>query len=612
MIFDCEGDGLVPTKFHVLSYWNGEKVVSLTSHEEMRKWLLKQKTLIGHNIIRWDIPQLERVLKIQIKAKLVDTLALSWYLFPNRKLHGLEWWGTEYKLKKLEVLDWSNESLDVYIARCERDVEITKRLWEDESRYLSTLYDTNKPLGLRIIPYLSFKLDCAREQERSKWKVNIEKVEHLLGILEEDKAERVEQLKSVMPMVTKYVPREYPAKPFKKDGTLSVEGAKWQKYISEQGLTNDHRLPILIPHHEDEPNPNSPEQVKAWLFSLGWEPETFKEVKEKNGGERLIPQIKKLDEPELCDSVIRLIDTSPQVAFLEGLSVVNHRLGILKGFKENADEEGFIKAEIQGLTNTLRFKHTVVVNLPGVDKPYGEEIRGCLEAREGYELLGSDMSGLEDATKRHYMFEYDPEYVKAMSAPGFDPHLDLAVIAGVLKPEQIRDTNTAKKIYKAVRDVYKEVNYSAIYGVGAVKLARTLGIALKEARAILKAYWKRNWSVKKIAEDQRVKQINGQSWLYNPVSQFYYSLRWEKDRFSTLNQGTGVYCFDSWVREIRKVRPQLTAQFHDEICLEVKKGHQNSASALVQDAIDKVNEQLKLNVTLSVDIKFGRTYSEVH
>ena len=92
-IFDCEGDGLTPTKFHVLSYDNGDEIVSLHSHDDMREWLLSQKVLVGHNISSWDIPQLERVLKIKITAKLIDTLYLSWYLYPLRQLHGLEWWG---------------------------------------------------------------------------------------------------------------------------------------------------------------------------------------------------------------------------------------------------------------------------------------------------------------------------------------------------------------------------------------------------------------------------------------------------------------------------------------------------------------------------------------
>ena len=37
--------------------------------------------------------------------------------------------------------------------------------------------------------------------------------------------------------------------------------------------------------------PNSSAQVKDWLFSLGWNPQTFKYIKEDDGSEREIPQI---------------------------------------------------------------------------------------------------------------------------------------------------------------------------------------------------------------------------------------------------------------------------------------------------------------------------------
>ena len=121
---------------------------------------------------------------------------------------------------------------------------------------------------------------------------------------------------------------------------------------------------------------------------------------------------------------------------MEGLSILTHRISILNGCLGNIDEDGYIQARIQGLTNTLRFKHQVVVNLPGVDKPYGTDIRGCLIAPEGYELLGSDMCSLEDRTKQGFMKGYDPKYVEEMSAVDFDPHTGLAVFAGEITKEE--------------------------------------------------------------------------------------------------------------------------------------------------------------------------------
>ena len=60
---------------------------------------------------------------------------------------------------------------------------------------------------------------------------------------------------------------------------------------------------------------------------------------------------------ELCPSVKRLIEKEPGVKELEGLTAAQHRLGLLTGFQRDADDEGFLKAQIAGLTNTMLFLH---------------------------------------------------------------------------------------------------------------------------------------------------------------------------------------------------------------------------------------------------------------
>ena len=222
------------------------------------------------------------------------------------------------------------------------------------------------------------------------------------------------------------------------------------------------------------------------------------------------------------------------------------------------------------------------------------------------------MSSLEDLTKRHYMYPYDPDFVEAMSAPDYDPHLDLAMHAGVLTAQQVENHKKGIENFKSIRQNYKKTNYSGTYKIGKDKLSRELRCSVQEAKKLLDDFWKRNWSIKKVAEDQKVKSVYGNKWLFNPTSGFYYSLRDEKDRFSTLNQSTGVYCFDLWIKEFRKIRPQLTANFHDEVVLCVKKGNREKVRGLLQSSINKVNEKLKLNVKLSIDIKFGENYADVH
>ena len=298
---------------------------------------------------------------------------------------------------------------------------------------------------------------------------------------------------------------------------------------------------------------------------------------------------------------------------LDGLTVIQHRLAIFKAFLE-CQRDGYVKAEIAGLTNTLRFKHSKpLVNLPSVDKPWGTEIRGCLVAPDGYLLCGADMTSLEDTTKRHYMHPYDPKYVAEMSQYDFDPHLDLAKHAGAVTQEEIDKYNKGKMPkLKELRKNYKVVNYSATYGVGAVKLSRETGMTIPQAQTLLDAYWKRNWSVKAFSESQPIRTINEEMWVQNPVSKFWHSLRFEKDAFSTINQSTGAYCFDRWVALYRSYRSNIVGQFHDESINVVKKGDKDEHTLVLKWSIKRLNEQLKLNVDLGIDIQYGQNYAEVH
>jgi hypothetical protein len=222
------------------------------------------------------------------------------------------------------------------------------------------------------------------------------------------------------------------------------------------------------------------------------------------------------------------------------------------------------------------------------------------------------MTSLEDTTKRHYMKPLDPDYVAEMSKEGFDPHLDLAKHAGVITQDDIDKHNSGERSLKALRKNYKVVNYSATYGVGAPKLARETGMEVSEAKLLLKAFWSRNWSVEAVAKSLQVREVNGGMWLKNPVSGFWYSLRSDKDRFSTLNQGTGVFCFDSWVALCRKNGISTIGQFHDEIIALIEAGQEQETKHVMEKSIKILNEKLSLNVNLGVDAQFGKNYAEIH
>jgi len=460
--------------------------------------------------------------------------------------------------------------------------------------------------SLDFINYLSFKEDCLREQEELGWKLNVIEAENLYEKLLRLKSTKYLALKRVMPKVPVTKDKKPPKVRKKADGSPSSNWLKWLDTCKEHRKHPDSRGFKVVEDYL-EPNPDSHNQIKGWLFNLGWSPTSFKYSRNTQGEVTAIPQVRV--DGELCESVEKLMESYPELEHLGGYTVLTHRSQVVSGLLDKVDSNGYVQASSQGYTNTLRFKHVKpLVNLPGVDKEWGKEIRGLLMAPEGKILLGCDMVSLEDTTGRHYQQPFDPEYVRLRSDPDFDPHLDLARFCGAITQQDYEDHQTGVKDLSKLRKGWKVTNYSATYGIKAESLSRGVGCTIAEAQRMLDGFWDRNHSIIKVANSLRVK--NG--WLLNPLSGFYYKLRNVKDKFSTVNQGTGVFCFDTFVKECRSRGLPIIGQFHDEIIALVDEGKQDWASGVLEDSIRSTNEILSLNIDLGIDYKFGKTYADIH
>lgn len=651
LIFDIESDGLIEnaTKIHCLCWHDIDSKESgkITTYDGMMDLLYcnLDLTLIGHNIIRYDIPMLEKFLGADLSnVRQVDTLALSWYLYPKRLIHGLEGWGKDFGIEKPPIEIWIDdgtpEFTDKMLHRCSEDVKINTKLFELEIEYLIKLYEGNIDGVNRLINYLGFKFKCAREQEEMKIRVDLEKCKTNLIFLGGEAQKKIDILRPIMPRVNEYIIRSKPKVMFRKGGSTSTLGTAWFELLKKQGLPDYHNGAIKLVKSTKEGNPGSHDQIKEWLYSLGWIPETFKFVRKKIPGTKLtdysqparkVAQVGSDDNTGLCKSVKKLFPVEPKLKHLDSLYTINSRIGNLNSFMESVNEEGFLKAEINGFTNTLRFAHKKpIANLPQIPKLYWKEVRECLITPSDQHILcGSDMSGLEDQTKRHYIYFYDPEYVRTMMSPDYDPHLYIAVKAGIITQEEAdrfkkldkkkerkeKLTDEENEFYgniKGLRLKAKKTNFAAIYGAGAPKIAVTANIPLKEGEIFHKTYWEVNWAVKEIANNAIRKSVNGQSWLFNPISQLWYILKTDKDAFSTLNQGTGAYAFDTWTRYCRIGGHKICLQYHDEHVGPILKGKEEDTKKILLKAIDQTNEELKLNITLGISIAFGESYADIH
>lgn len=622
--------------------------------ETLGKFLNREIILIMHNGICYDKNALIHFGYDVSKIHFVDTLALSWYLDLNRAKHGLEDYGIEAGVPKPIIEDWESLTQDDYDNRVQEDVKIQEYTYKKLKSRFEELYGEMSDYEFcthRVVKYLNFKMEQLAEQQNTRLRIDVPRAKELIEEFSILIDEKTELLKSVMPKVPVYSKSTKPAKPFKKDGSLSATGIKWKELTEKAKVDFDFDGEIKTVKSYDEPNPQSPQQIKDWLFSLGWIPETFKYDKNEDGSERKIPQIYiPQSGGMLCPSIEKLADETEEVQALVGLGVVKHRKGSIQGFLDSLIFDEYIEAGAKGFTNTLRLKHRKpCVNLPSSRVAYGEDVRGCIIAREGKRFVCSDLSSMENIWKFNYQLPHDPEFVKSQQTEDHDPHLDIATDGMLISEDEVnfykivkegfpqenypqterllkmlsydedKKKSEVKHIAK-VRAAGKTTNYACQYKSGAKTVSRQAKIDMGVAKTLVNAYRKKNWSIDVIEKSLIRKTVSHGMYQWNPYSKMWYYLKTEKDSFSTLVQGSGSYLLDLWLKCIDNIKVRdgikdelkLCMNVHDEQLQEYQSLTDEYVKGIFQEALDIVNKTLKVEIPFGCDTQFGTKYSEIH
>lgn len=643
-IVDIEAKGLLPDlkssdDLHCVSVgWehNGQfKVKSTNKEEDIAKVFENpDNSIIGHFFLAYDLPALKIMFpNINFRAKIIDSLAISHYLYNDRLKHGLEDYGVEFGFEKvkIEADEWLNLSYEKAVERCERDCLINYFVWKKELALLRELYVNDDEIHSPI-SRANFKMTLLHIQETNKIKLDVELCKKNLAYLEGIISEKVEELKTIMPKIPIKATRTKPKNLYKKTGELSVSGEKWFSLIKGCNLPEDYEGEIIEIVGYNEPNPSSSQQMKDFLISKNWKPKIF-----KDGANGKVAQLRD-DNKELCSSIKELIKTVPELEALDGLSVAQHRAGYLKAFLDTMTEDGYVTASWSGMAKTWRVKHSKpIVNLPANNSQYGELVRSCLIAPEGMTFVNADLSSLEDKTKQCSIYPYAPDYVETLNTPGYDAHLAIGLKAGFLSQEEVDFFNWYKKDNKSredlpeifkmysdeelseqfkkiskVRKSSKVVNYACTYSASPKKIAETAEISLKEAQTLHKAYWDTNISIKQYTDNLVVKTVDGRNWIYNPFTKLWLILTADHIKFSACNQNFGACVFDTFLWFLIQAGIKPIMSIHDELSFYISEGYEDWARKVIKESMDKVNKVFNQPIKFESEPEFAKSYGAVH
>jgi DNA polymerase-1 len=243
----------------------------------------------------------------------------------------------------------------------------------------------------------------------------------------------------------------------------------------------------------------------------------------------------------------------------------------------------------------------------------GARIRQAFVAAPGNVLISADYNQIELRVLAH--LSQDAALSDAFRQ-GHDIHAATAAeVFGVPLGE----------VTPGMRRASKVINYGIVYGMGAVRLARELGISRQEAVQYIDRYFSRYAGVRRFYEEMLeharrhgyVATLHGRRRYLPDIHSDHGGRRQFAERIATNTpiQGSAADIIKiAMVRLAAALRMEgleaaMILQIHDELLVECREGELNPALMMIRDAMEGAAD---LAVPVVVDIGTGASWAEAH
>ena len=315
--------------------------------------LLNCEGVIGHNIIGFDAPVLERVWGIHIPVDiLIDTLVLSRLYNPSLEGgHSLDSWGKRFGDPKIDFDDYDGGLTPEMVDYCIQDVALTTRLYKHLTDSLKREEFSEQCVDLeRKVAIIT------AQQERNGFMLDVEQATLLWQDITHKMRTITAELQKVFPPIVE---------------------ERWSEKTGK-------RLKDKV----TEFNVGSRKQIAERLEGVGVK---FKLQTEK--GATIVNE-----------KVLEGIDI-PEAKMIYEYLMLQKRAAQIDSWLTH-EKEGRVHGRVitnGAVTGRMTHHSPNLAQVPSVSAPYGRECRSFWRVPEGHKLVGCDASGLELRMLAHYM-----------------------------------------------------------------------------------------------------------------------------------------------------------------------------------------------------------------
>lgn len=589
LVFDIETDGLNPTKIHTMTIYDGENYVRYDKElvPEGVKRLQQADEIVGHNIINFDIPAIQKVYPwFRFNGRVTDTLVWTRLEFTDLMeldmalvhrgilpkdlitRHSLKAWGYRLGILKgdfAETTDWQEWS-DEMSEYCEQDVRVTVALLRKlESRGTS-------PQALELEHKVAHII---KRQTDYGFLFDVKKAEQLYVTLI---ARRDELHEELVKMFGSWYEPNGPVKTPKRNNSKKgiLAGCPYQNI----------KLVTF--------NPSSTVHIyKRLMDKYGWKPAKF-----TKGG-----------QPQVNEEVLASLPY-PEAKILTEYLMVQKRVSQLaegdSAWLKLVKPDGRIYGSV--ITNgavTGRMTHNApnIAQVPATKVPYGKECRSLFTVPEGKMLVGADASGLELRCLAHYMGRYDKgAYAKELLEG--DIHTANQIAAGL-----------------PTRDTAKTFIYGFLYGAGDAKIGSIVGAGPARGRQLKETFLKKTPALAKL-KAQVEATVKQRGYLIG-LDGRHLKVRSMHSALNTLLQSAGAIVMkQALVILDEKLQGELgfipgvdyefVANVHDEWQIECRAELAEVIGKTAVESIRAAGVFFNFRCPLDGEYKVGKSWAETH